>query len=73
VSLAAMIVSFSLMVAMAIMVHSFRDSFEVWLAKLLPADLQLRSPLGSDTGVLASRAWNFAARNRSICAQIMPR
>jgi putative ABC transport system permease protein len=49
VSLASMIVSFSLMVAMAIMVHSFRDSFEVWLGKLLPADLQLRSGLGADT------------------------
>lgn len=49
VSLASIIVSFSLMVAMAIMVHSFRDSFELWLAKLLPADLQLRSPLGSDS------------------------
>ena len=54
VSLASMIVSFSLMVAMAIMVHSFRDSFEVWLAKLLPADLQLRSSMGSDTATLSA-------------------
>jgi putative ABC transport system permease protein len=53
VSLASMIVSFSLMVAMAIMVHSFRDSFELWLDKLLPADVQLRSTLGSDTGGLS--------------------
>jgi len=53
VSLASIIVSFSLMVAMAIMVHSFRDSFELWLAKLLPADLQLRSPLGSDSATLS--------------------
>jgi putative ABC transport system permease protein len=49
-----MIVSFSLMVAMAIMVHSFRDSFELWLDKLLPADLLLRSSLGSDTGALSA-------------------
>ena len=48
-SLASIIVSFSLMVAMAIMVYSFRLSFEHWLGKLLPADLQLRVPLGSDT------------------------
>jgi putative ABC transport system permease protein len=48
-SLASIIASFSLMVAMAIMVHSFRDSFETWLVKLLPADLQLRLHLGSDT------------------------
>lgn len=48
-SLASVIVSFSLMVAMAIMVYSFRVSFEDWLGKLLPADLQLREPLGNDT------------------------
>jgi len=48
-SLASIIVSFSLMVAMAIMVYSFRVSFEQWLGKLLPADLQLREPLGNDT------------------------
>jgi putative ABC transport system permease protein len=48
-SLASIIVSFSLMVAMAIMVYSFRISFEHWLGKLLPADLQIRVPLGSDT------------------------
>ncbi len=47
--LASIIVSFSLMVAMAIMVYSFRVSFEHWLGKLLPADLQLRVPFGNDT------------------------
>jgi putative ABC transport system permease protein len=48
-SLASIIVSFSLMVAMAIMVYSFRVSFEHWLGKLLPADLLIREPFGSDT------------------------
>jgi putative ABC transport system permease protein len=48
-SLASIIVSFSLMVAMAIMVYSFRISFDHWLVKLLPADIQLREPLGTDT------------------------
>jgi putative ABC transport system permease protein len=48
-SLASIIVSFSLMVAMAIMVYSFRVSFDHWLGKLLPADIQLREPLGNDT------------------------
>jgi putative ABC transport system permease protein len=52
VSLAAIVVSFSLMVAMAIMVHSFRNSFDLWLVKLLPADLQLRLSAFSDTGAL---------------------
>jgi putative ABC transport system permease protein len=48
-SLASIIVSFSLMVAMAIMIYSFRISFEHWLGKLLPADMQLREPFGNDT------------------------
>jgi putative ABC transport system permease protein len=54
-SLASIIASFSLMVAMAIMVHSFRDSFELWLVKLLPADLQLRLQTGSDTGAFSEQ------------------
>ncbi len=51
-SLASIIVSFSLMVAMAIMVYSFRVSFDHWLVKLLPADLQLRAAPGNDTAFL---------------------
>jgi putative ABC transport system permease protein len=53
-SLASIIVSFSLMVAMAIMIHSFRVSFDHWLGKLLPADLQLREPFGNDTAFWSS-------------------
>lgn len=52
VALAAVIVSFSLMVAMAVMVHSFRESFDRWLGDALPADLQLRASQGGDTHVL---------------------
>ncbi|HVC02947.1 MAG TPA: ABC transporter permease [Steroidobacteraceae bacterium] len=48
-SLASIIVSYSLMVAMMIMVHSFRSSFENWLVKLLPADIEMRVPPGNDT------------------------
>ncbi len=48
-SLASIIVSFSLMVAMAIMIFSFRVSFDQWLGKLLPADLQMREPFANDT------------------------
>jgi putative ABC transport system permease protein len=54
-SLASIIVSFSLMVAMAIMIHSFRVSFDHWLSKLLPADLQLREPFGNDTAFWSSQ------------------
>ena len=53
-SLASIIVSFSLMVAMAIMIHSFRVSFDLWLGKLLPADLQMREPFGNDTAFWSS-------------------
>ncbi|MCZ8132953.1 MAG: ABC transporter permease [Steroidobacteraceae bacterium] len=49
VSLATVIVSFSLMVAMAIMVFSFRESFIAWLDEVLPADVQLRASTGADT------------------------
>jgi len=49
VNLAALIVSFSLMVAMAIMVHSFRDSFIAWLDRVLPADVNLRIPIDDET------------------------
>jgi putative ABC transport system permease protein len=55
-SLASIIVSFSLMVAMAIMVYSFRVSFTHWLDKLLPAELQLREPLGNNTAYLSAAA-----------------
>ncbi|MDE2306121.1 MAG: FtsX-like permease family protein, partial [Gammaproteobacteria bacterium] len=49
--LASIIVSFSLMVAMAIMVHSFRASFERWLGRMLPADVEVRVPPGDDTAL----------------------
>ena len=52
IGLAAVVTSFSLMVAMAIMVHSFRESFDRWLDRQLPADFELRTPRGSDTRLL---------------------
>ena len=55
VSLAAIVASFSLMVAMAIMVASFRVSLDAWLDRLLPADLYLRTGIGGDSSYLAPR------------------
>jgi putative ABC transport system permease protein len=52
VSIAAVLVSFSLMVAMAIMVYSFRNSFESWMQRILPADLYVRSGGASLTSYL---------------------
>jgi putative ABC transport system permease protein len=43
VSIAAVLVSFSLMVAMAIMVYSFRNSLDDWMQRILPADLYVRA------------------------------
>jgi putative ABC transport system permease protein len=52
VSLAAIVASFSLMAAMAIMVASFRQSVDDWLQAVLPADLYLRTTQAGDTGRL---------------------
>ena len=53
VSLAAIVASFSLMVAMAIMVASFRVSLDAWLDQVLPADLYVRSGMSGDTAYLS--------------------
>ena len=52
VSLAAIVASFSLMVAMAIMVASFRTSVDQWLAAVLPADLYIRTTHAGETAWL---------------------
>jgi putative ABC transport system permease protein len=49
-SLAAILVSFSLLVSMLVMVHSFRASLDEWLERLLPADLYLRSSAATGAG-----------------------
>ena len=52
VSLSAIVASFALMVAMAIMVASFRESVDDWLNAVLPADLYLRTSHLGDTTFL---------------------
>jgi putative ABC transport system permease protein len=52
VSLAAIVASFSLMAAMAIMVSSFRQSVDGWLDTVLPAELYFRTTHAGDTGYL---------------------
>jgi len=49
IALAGMVVSFSLMAAMAIMVSSFRISVDDWLHHVLPADLYLRASSSGDS------------------------
>jgi putative ABC transport system permease protein len=45
-SLAAIVASMSLMISMAIMVTSFRDALDLWLERILPADLYVRASAG---------------------------
>src|SRR3989449_6322989 len=52
VSLPAIVASFSLMAAMAIMVASFRQSVDDWLNTVLPAELYFRTSHAGDTGYL---------------------
>jgi putative ABC transport system permease protein len=63
VSLAAIVASFSLMAAMAIMVTSFRHSVDDWLSSVLPAELYFRTTHAGDTGFLEPQ---FVERVRSI-------
>ncbi|MDP2239100.1 MAG: ABC transporter permease [Burkholderiales bacterium] len=54
ISITAIVTSFSLMVAMLIMVGSFRNSLDHWLTRVLPADLYLRAARGGETGFFTS-------------------
>ena len=63
VSLAAIVASFSLMAAMAIMVASFRQSVDDWLEGVLPAQLYFRTTHAGDTGHLAP---GFEERVRAL-------
>ncbi|RJF98177.1 FtsX-like permease family protein [Noviherbaspirillum saxi] len=53
IALAGVLSSFSLMVAMAIMVASFRVSLDDWLSQVLPADLYVRSAASGNTAGLS--------------------
>jgi putative ABC transport system permease protein len=61
ISLAAIVASFSLMVAMAIMVSSFRQSLDDWLIHVLPAELYLRVPNGVDGVFISPEAQRLIA------------
>ncbi|SAK93448.1 outer membrane-specific lipoprotein transporter subunit LolC [Caballeronia calidae] len=54
IAMGGVLSSFTLIVAMAIMVTSFRVSVEDWLAHLLSADLYVRMAASGDTGGLRS-------------------
>jgi len=50
IALGGVLASFSLMVAMGIMVASFRVSVDDWIQHILPADLYVRTATGGSTG-----------------------
>jgi putative ABC transport system permease protein len=52
VAATGVLASVALVVAMAIMVNSLRDSVDVWLGQILPADLYLRAGRAQSGGVL---------------------
>jgi putative ABC transport system permease protein len=53
IAIGGVLSSFSLMVAMAIMVASFRISVDDWLTQVLPAELYVRSATSGETGLLS--------------------
>ena len=52
ISIAAIVVSFSLMAAMLIMIGSFRGSLERWLDDILPADVYMRAGGAGQSGFI---------------------
>jgi putative ABC transport system permease protein len=52
IGLGGVLASFSLMVAMGIMVSSFRTSVDNWMLHILPADLYVRTASGGNTAAL---------------------
>jgi putative ABC transport system permease protein len=61
-SLAAIVAAVSLLVSMAIMVASFRQSLEEWLQHVLPADLYVRTSAAGDAAFLAPEDQTRLAR-----------
>jgi putative ABC transport system permease protein len=55
IALGGVLASFSLMVAMGIMVSSFRVSVDDWMGHILPADLYVRSSSGGNSAAFGPR------------------
>ncbi len=68
ISLAAILVSFSLVVSMLIMIQSFRLSLDDWLAQVLPADLYARA--GSSTSAWIDHKAQAALASAASVARV---
>lgn len=66
IALAGIVASFSLMVAMVVMVASFRTSVDDWLARVLPADLYLRAGMAGDSAHFDPQAQQVIAAVRGV-------
>ncbi|HEV2611631.1 MAG TPA: ABC transporter permease [Noviherbaspirillum sp.] len=66
IALGGVLSSFSLMVAMAIMVASFRVSVDDWLSQVLSADLYVQSATSGSTGALNSTEQQAIERTPGI-------
>lgn len=62
IALGGVLSSFSLMVAMAIMVASFRVSVDDWLSQVLSADLYVRSAQGGNTSAFSAEEQEAIAK-----------
>ena len=62
IALGGVLASFSLMVAMGIMVASFRVSVDDWMRHILPADLYVRSSAGGTSGFFGKPEQDAIAR-----------
>ena len=62
IALGGVLASFSLMVAMGIMVASFRISVDDWMRHILPADLYVRSSAGGSSGFFGKPEQDAIAR-----------
>ena len=66
IALGGVLSSFSLMVAMAIMVASFRVSVDDWLSQVLSADLYVRSASGGNTGAFSAPEQEAIAKTPGV-------
>jgi len=66
IALGGVLSSFSLMVAMAIMVASFRVSVDDWLSQVLSADLYVRSAAGGNTGAFSAAEQEAVAKTPGV-------
>ncbi len=62
IGMSSILVSFSLVVSMLLMIHSFRTSLDTWLEQVLPADIYVRAAAGGDTAYLSAAEQKRIAR-----------